>query len=36
MCDEHDFDDFCDDHFDECEECYLEHIYHGLGKNART
>ena len=24
MFDEHDFDDFCDDHFDECEECYEE------------
>ena len=33
MWDEHDFDDFCDDYFDECEECY-EVIPVGVAQTA--
>ena len=35
MYDEHDFDDFCDDHFDECEECYEEGYDEGYEAGRR-
>ena len=36
MYDEHDFDDFCDDHFDECEECYEEGYDEGFEAGRRN
>ena len=35
MYDEHDFDDFCNDHFDECEECYEEGYDEGYEAGRR-
>ena len=35
MYDEHNFDDFCDDHFDECEECYEEGYDEGYEAGRR-
>ena len=36
MYDEHDFDDFCDNYFDECEECYEEGYDEGYEEGRRS